>query len=418
MAVIASPVTQLIYSGLPAASGTATVYQSGTSTLVTIYSDAACTTPASNPITADDNGQVTFYVLGQYNLRVLLKTSDGTTIDDIDPVYPVPANVKGADIASASTINLAAATGDFVDVTGTTTITSLGAAGTAVEKTVRFTGALTLTHNASSLILPGVANITTAANDVAKFRWLSGSNWQCISYVRSNGEAIITRQGTSLASASTVNIGAATADFFDITGTTTITAFDTVAAGIERTVRFTDALTLTHNATSLKLPGGANITTAADDRAIFRSLGSGNWLCVGYVKSSTAPLQVATQAQQETAIANDVFVSPGRQHYHFSAAKFWVNFNGVGTVAINQAYNVSSITDNGVGDYTVNFTTSFGNTTYTMAVFGSPNGSATTYNTDSSVTVNTGNFRLNTVNSTSGAAKDLTFVSVIGFGDQ
>ncbi len=35
----------------------------------------------------------------------------------------------------------------------------------------------------------------------------------------------------------------------------------------------------------------------------------------------------------------------------------WVNFNGTGTVAINASYNVSSITDNGVGLYTVNFTT-------------------------------------------------------------
>ena len=37
--------------------------------------------------------------------------------------------------------------------------------------------------------------------------------------------------------------------------------------------------------------------------------------------------------------------------------KAWVNFNGTGTVAIRASYNVSSITDNGVGDYTVNFTT-------------------------------------------------------------
>jgi hypothetical protein len=37
-------------------------------------------------------------------------------------------------------------------------------------------------------------------------------------------------------------------------------------------------------------------------------------------------------------------------------AKAWVNFNGTGTVAIRAQGNVSSITDNGTGDYTVNFT--------------------------------------------------------------
>jgi len=39
------------------------------------------------------------------------------------------------------------------------------------------------------------------------------------------------------------------------------------------------------------------------------------------------------------------------------SAKAWVNFNGTGTVAIRDSFNVSSITDNGTGDYTVNFTT-------------------------------------------------------------
>jgi hypothetical protein len=38
------------------------------------------------------------------------------------------------------------------------------------------------------------------------------------------------------------------------------------------------------------------------------------------------------------------------------AAKAWVNFNGTGTVAIRASFNVTSITDNGTGDYTVNFT--------------------------------------------------------------
>lgn len=39
------------------------------------------------------------------------------------------------------------------------------------------------------------------------------------------------------------------------------------------------------------------------------------------------------------------------------SARAWVNFDGTGTVAINASYNVSSITDNGVGKYTLNFTT-------------------------------------------------------------
>jgi hypothetical protein len=53
------------------------------------------------------------------------------------------------------------------------------------------------------------------------------------------------------------------------------------------------------------------------------------------------------------------------------AAKAWVNFNGTGTVAIRASFNVTSITDNGTGDYTVNFTTAFADTNYSYVCNGS-----------------------------------------------
>lgn len=48
------------------------------------------------------------------------------------------------------------------------------------------------------------------------------------------------------------------------------------------------------------------------------------------------------------------------------AARAWVNFTGTGTVAIKASGNVSSITDNGTGDYTVTFTTAMPNTNYAV----------------------------------------------------
>lgn len=56
----------------------------------------------------------------------------------------------------------------------------------------------------------------------------------------------------------------------------------------------------------------------------------------------------------------------------FFTAKAWVNFNGTGTVAIRNDGNVSSITDNGTGDYTVNFTTAMPDTDF--SVLGISNG--------------------------------------------
>jgi hypothetical protein len=46
--------------------------------------------------------------------------------------------------------------------------------------------------------------------------------------------------------------------------------------------------------------------------------------------------------------------------------KAWVNFDGTGTVAIRASYNVSSITDNGTGDYTVNFTTALADANFSI----------------------------------------------------
>lgn len=99
---------------------------------------------------------------------------------------------------------------------------------------------------------------------------------------------------TDVASATTTDIGAANSLSVRITGTTTITSLGTVEAGIHRNVRFAAALILTHNGTSLILPGVVNITTAANDTAEFISLGSGNWLCLSYKKANglsiTAPV--------------------------------------------------------------------------------------------------------------------------------
>jgi microcystin-dependent protein len=91
-------------------------------------------------------------------------------------------------------------------------------------------------------------------------------------------------QPITLASASTVLIGAAQSNNIVITGTTTITGFDSITAGATRNVTFTGALTLTHS-TNLILPSNAqNITTAAGDSAVFQSLGSGNWKCLVYTR--------------------------------------------------------------------------------------------------------------------------------------
>jgi hypothetical protein len=96
---------------------------------------------------------------------------------------------QGSNIASASTINLTTATGNYVHITGTTTITAITLAQGA-ERTIVFDGALTFT-NGASLILPSGANITTAAGDTAIVRGEAAGVVRCINYTRANGLAVI-----------------------------------------------------------------------------------------------------------------------------------------------------------------------------------------------------------------------------------
>jgi microcystin-dependent protein len=95
----------------------------------------------------------------------------------------------------------------------------------------------------------------------------------------------LSHKGSDIASATTTDIGAVEGLMHDITGTTTITGLGTVRAGIIKVLKFEGALTLTHNATSLILPGGTSILTVDGDIGVFISEGSGNWRCVSYTSA-------------------------------------------------------------------------------------------------------------------------------------
>lgn len=81
----------------------------------------------------------------------------------------------------------------------------------------------------------------------------------------------------TIAAAATTNIGAAAANYLQVTGNTGITAFDTIQAGVERTLEFSGTPTITHNAVSLILMDSVTITASAGLVLKFRSEGAGNW---------------------------------------------------------------------------------------------------------------------------------------------
>lgn len=155
-----------------------------------------------------------------------LTSATGVTVDGALLKDGRIDTTQGADIASASTVNLETATGNVVDVTGTTTITAI-TLSQGHWRWVRFTGILTLTHG-SSLVLPGAANIATAAGDYALFVGYGSSVVRCAGYVRASGVPLadpMTTRGDMVArgSGGTTRIGpsaAGQAPVYDGTDTT------------------------------------------------------------------------------------------------------------------------------------------------------------------------------------------------------
>jgi len=200
--------------GNPLAGGSVGFYIPATLVFKTTWQDASQATPNANPVILDAAGEAQIWGTGTY--RQIVKDSLGnvvwdqvtqeplagfvaqtknkifagpsTGVDatptfralvdaDIPGTFSTPKAMSGAafneahgaDIASAATVDLTLATGNVVDITGTTSITAF-TLPEGFERIVRFTDVLTITPGAS-LIVPGGLAFATAAGD---FAWLRG----------------------------------------------------------------------------------------------------------------------------------------------------------------------------------------------------------------------------------------------------
>lgn len=100
--------------------------------------------------------------------------------------------------------------------------------------------------------------------------------------------------------------------------------------------------------------------------------------------TGTVVLDTATQTLTNKTLTSPTLTTPNIDSAQFATVsgtapiypcRAWVNFNGTGTVAIRASGNVSSITDNGVGDYTVNFTTAMPDANFALVGTAALNGS-------------------------------------------
>ncbi len=180
----------------------------------------------------------------------------------------------------------------------------------------------------------------------------------------------------------------------DANRTLTIGASTTLSGGTHSGTNTGDQTTVSGNAgtatalqtardiNGVSFNGTANITVTAAAGTL-----SGTTLAAGVVTSSlttvgtliagdatavvsaasdtlAGKIEIAIQSEQETGTDVVRAVTPGRQHFHPSAAKAWAQYTSVEPEAILASYNVDSLTDGGAGQITVNWATDFSGTNY------------------------------------------------------
>jgi hypothetical protein len=137
-------------------------------------------------------------------------------------------------LASAATTDLSLASGNYVHITGTTTITSFGTCLPGARFVLVFDDVLLLTYNATSLIIPGAANKTTAAGDACMIISEGSGNWKIVGYFAISGSGggggitaltgDVTASGTGSVAA-TIAVDAVDIPMLSATGTPDSTTF-------------------------------------------------------------------------------------------------------------------------------------------------------------------------------------------------
>jgi hypothetical protein len=143
----------------------------------------------------------------------------------------------------------------------------------------------------------------------------------------------------------------------------------------------------------------------------------------GYKENSTTGdfgqgMLFTTQANGAAPAENLRITSDGRGLSQFTA-KAWANFNGQGTPAFRDSHNCSSITDNGTGDYTINFTNNMANVTYSTVGSAGSNGTDVV-NDLHAMTIGScavGSVRVGDNYANGGSVRDPDICNLIVFGD-
>lgn len=281
---------------------------------------------------------------------------------------------------------------------------------------------------------PGADSLVFWDDSAGGFDWLTVGNLAALAALAVTDGGIIVGNGSAFVletgDTARVSLGVGSTDSPQFTAVNVGHASDTtitrVAAGriavegsglVRGPAAATDNAIVRFNATTGDLVKNSGVTI--DD--------SNNVNTAGSITAASATISgdisgtaIATQAEMEAASSVVRIVSPGRQHFHPSAAKGWCQAQSDGQAA--SAFNVTSVTDNGAGDATITWATDFASAAYcaigcVIAGFGG---------TDSSTLVGhpiitdyaAGTTRSQCARASDGALSDPNYHAVVAFGDQ
>lgn len=271
-------------NGDPLAGGLVYFFEPFTNINKDTWQDANSTILNSNPVVLDSAGRAIIYGSGVY--RQIVKDSLSNLIWD---QLTASTNMSGVWVGGQTTGSANAqvlSIPGYTLETGNLVLFTIGTTNTsATTLNIEGTGAIAVTKLSGGVQVPLVAGDWQAG--AFNIVFYDGTQYQSIGTI---GVTLPSNPLTNIASATTTDIGSTGSTNVQITGATTITSLG-ASANLARPLyflKFAGALTLTYNATSLIIPGAANVTTAAGDTAFALYLGSGNWQIVEYTVAATS----------------------------------------------------------------------------------------------------------------------------------
>ena len=369
------------YNGSVAAGAKLRVYDAGTSNLAAIFNDADLSIPATvvdGAVVADAGGLLPIAYIGAQSYKIILTTSGGTMIAERDNIpgaldtalflagdFAKPdedMNAKTANYTVTSndlgTIINCDPTGGSFDITLLSAITAGNGKGVTVRH-VGSAGTVGIVTSLSQTITSPTTGVTTTSFELIGCGESApvksdGANWHMTGYapplLRPNTPGVILiADRVSAAPSSSPGTRYIVSGAFSTFEQEDIIEDNGQGGFIEITP-----------------PTDCGWVAYVQDEDTYYAFTASAWVANGLQAAASdtqaGRIELAIQSEMETGTDTGRAVVPGRQHFHPGHPKAWVVFSTDGTVLAS--YNVTSVTQNGNGDYTVNLAITMSSANY------------------------------------------------------